>query len=177
MAMEEWRPIKGYKGKYEISSLGRVRSLGRWQKFGVGRFFVKEHFVALLPNKGGYLVAALWKNGKQKGRPVHQLVLEAWVGKRPKEKVACHNDGSRVNNTPDNLRWDTYKANSNDIDKHGTRYRGEAHHSAKLTAGDVVVIRRRIAQGEIQMRLAREYGVTPVAIGKINRRISWAQVP
>lgn len=174
---EEWRPVFRYEGLYEVSSRGRVKSLGRWKKIhNGGRFFVKEHQVALCPIRGGYVSAALWKNGRGANRPVHQLVLEAWKGPRPVGMVSCHNDGIRTNNAPKNLRWDTIASNSADVDKHGNRYKGAGHHSARLNDTDVRKIKRRLAKGDYQYVIAKDYGISQPAVGKINRGLSWKHV-
>lgn len=129
-----------------------------------------------LADAGGYLRVLLSKNKKKKTVCVHILVLEAWKGKRPTGKVACHNDGNRQNNTPSNLRWDTYEGNSADARRHGTLYSGEKHHSARLSAMDVLAIRGRLAIGEPHRKIAKDYGVSGNAVWKIAQNKSWSQV-
>lgn len=50
---------------------------------------------------------------------VHHLVLEAFVGPRPPGYHGCHNNGERLDNRPENLRWDTVTENNRDIVRHG----------------------------------------------------------
>lgn len=133
---EEWKPVYGYLGLYEVSSLGRVRSLPHKTIRGMrGGKILKP---ATLPS--GYLIVVLSKvpNTKRKHAYVHTLVLETFVGSRPPGKEACHDpDGSRANCRLDNLRWGTRTENMRDKAAHGTQTRGEAHPAARLTEEEV----------------------------------------
>jgi len=174
---EQWRDVVGYEGRYRVSSLGRVYSLEKVQTFSKGgKRITKAHFMSLIPGTGGYLRVLLSKNNKKKFRLVHHLVLEAWSGKRPRGKIACHGDGDPANNKRNNLRWDTYQANSADAKRHGTLYNGERHHSARLTAKDVLAIRKRIDVGEAHWHIGKDYGVSSNAVWKIAQNMSWTQV-
>lgn len=121
---EEWRPVPGYEGYYEVSSLGRVRSLDREVSHPtVGIVRRKGKVLAQNPlNEDGYLGIGLNRDGIKKKRAVHLLVLEAFTGPRPKGEQACHNDGNNTNNRVENLRWDTPKENVADIKRHGRNY-------------------------------------------------------
>lgn len=121
MNEELWLPIRGYEGLYEVSSLGRVRSLDREIEHPTaGIVHRKGKVLAQNPlNKDGYLGVGLNKGGTKKKRSVHTLVLEAFVGPRPEGQQACHNDGNNTNNRVENLRWDTPRENVADIKRHG----------------------------------------------------------
>lgn len=118
MSDERWRPVVGYEGLYEVSDLGRVRSLdyvdarGRlWQ--GGPR---KSH-----PNvRSGHPQIHLGRHGRRRMAYVHRLVLLAFVGPCPPGMEACHNDGNPTNNTLANLRWATRADNNLDRVRHGT---------------------------------------------------------
>ncbi len=123
--MERWRNVIGYEGLYQVSNLGRVRSLDRvvphrW----CGTVRLKGRILSLAPNITRGKVDALKVNLSQGGtttvRKVHRLVLEAWVGPCPDGCEGCHNDGDPTNNIISNLRWDTHKNNGLDRRKHGT---------------------------------------------------------
>lgn len=117
---EHWLPIPGYEGYYEVSDLGRVRSLdriisgGRW-----GTQRRRGAIRALAEGAHGYLVVSLSRNGKQVNRYVHQLVLEAFVGPRPAGMEACHWDDDPGNARLDNLRWGTRSTNAHDRTRNG----------------------------------------------------------
>lgn len=114
---ENWKPVPGYEGVYEVSDLGRVRSLDRLDAAGRPRRGQPRSSTA---DGGGYLQVSLWRDGSERRVSVHRLVLVAFVGPAPKGMEACHNDGDSTNNTLANLRWDTRSANSLDRVRHGT---------------------------------------------------------
>jgi hypothetical protein len=175
---ETWKPVVGFEGFYEVSDCGRART--------INRSFLRRHNktdkMVLYSYRGrvcktwmgtetGYQMIDLNANGRAAKRAVHVLVLEAFIGPRPKGCVACHNDGSRTNNALTNLRWDTYEGNERDKLRHGTHMRGTRNHVAKLTEEDVLKIR---ASDEKQQALADRYGVTQVCISRIKLRKVWA---
>lgn len=103
---EVWKVIPGYEGIYEVSDFGRVKSILRTDRFGRTRGGM---FLSPGLGKNGYYTVALCKNGKQKSRNVHKLVMEAFVGKS--EKVVNHIDGVRSNNNLSNLEYVTQREN------------------------------------------------------------------
>jgi hypothetical protein len=118
--IEEWRPVVGYEGLYEVSSLGRVKSLSRVVRKGDSHRSVTERILRPGLHQRGYQTVSLWHNGKKSKRNIHQLVLAAFRGVCPEGQVACHNDGNPANNWLDNLRWDTQSNNLRDEVTHGT---------------------------------------------------------
>lgn len=104
--IEEWRPIEGYEGLYEVSNMGRIKSLK----------FDKEKILSQCRIKNGYLYVALCKNGKMKTYKVHRLVAQAFLENPSNLPCVNHIDENKVNNYVDNLEWCSYKYNSN----HGT---------------------------------------------------------
>lgn len=127
---EEWRPIPGYEGIYQVSNLGRVRSLDRrtWNPRGRGFWAsLKGQDLRAVSLPTGHLYVKLLRDGQASQRQIHRLVLEAFVGPCPDGLEACHGDGDPTNNALPNLRWDTRSANLRDAVRHGT------HHHAKKT--------------------------------------------
>lgn len=119
---EQWRPVVGHEVLYEVSSLGRVRSLPHTR---ANRWGTESHhrgrLLTRVLRRDGYLHVCLFRGKKTyQHRPVHVLVLEAFVGPRPDGLVACHWDGDRQNASLGNLRWDTRSANAADSARHGT---------------------------------------------------------
>lgn len=120
---EEWRPIPGYEGTYEASTLGRIRALDRVTDRGrrwKGRIMTP---VAL---RNGYLIVTLWRDGSQRTPLVHRLVLSAFVGEPQEGQEARHANGDRADNRIANLSWGTHSENQYDQVAHGT------HHHASL---------------------------------------------
>lgn len=111
--MEAWKTIPGYEGVYEVSDLGRVRSVNRIDALGrTKRSVVLKQG---LDDKGRPCVGLQSKTYR-----VSVLVLTAFVGTKPQGMEGCHYDGDPTNNTLSNLRWDTRSANTKDVVAHGT---------------------------------------------------------
>lgn len=98
---EEWRPIKGYEGLYEVSNMGRVKSLHAPQ--GI---ILKQ---GTYPN--GYMGANLSKDGTVNMKLVHRLVAIAFIQNPNNYEEVNHKDGNKKNNTVDNLEWCTRSYN------------------------------------------------------------------
>ena len=121
---EEWRGVVGYEDRYEVSSLGRVRSMpttlpdGRnWQG--------KIRKLTLCGEPVRYLRLTLHKDGSRKLGLVHRLVCEAFHGPSPEGKPwALHRDGNNLNNRADNLYWGSPLENAKDRDRHGRTSNG-----------------------------------------------------
>lgn len=144
---EEWRPIKGYEGLYDVSNMGRVRALfyGNHGQFKPGRI--------LKPNahQNEYLFVGLYLPGtsqKAKARSVHSLVLEAFHSPRPPRMVTRHLDGIRTHNNFKNLKWGTKKENYADSRAHKTNCQGERNGYSVLTEENVKAIKALRASGQ-----------------------------
>lgn len=114
MKNEEWRDVVGYEGRYQISSMGRLKSLER--KDCLGRT-VKERILKPRTNRGGYLKVGLRAGGKQKMFLVHRLVCEAFHENPDNKPQVNHLNEIKTDNRASNLEWCTRKKNIN----HGTR--------------------------------------------------------
>ena len=94
---EAWVDIKDYEGLYQISNLGRVKSLKR----------NTAHERILIPRVGrdGYLYVGLCKNGITKTKKIHRLVAENFIENPENKKEVNHIDGNKLNNYIFNLEW------------------------------------------------------------------------
>jgi hypothetical protein len=125
--MENWKDIKGYEGKYQVSDLGRVKSLKRWaDNKGNGGYFIKEKILKSSPCKGGYLNVGLSKNNKSKSFRVHKLVAVAFLNHVPSKMnlVVDHIDNNKLNNTVSNLQVITSRENLSKDKKGTSKYTG-----------------------------------------------------
>lgn len=95
--------MNGYEGQYEVSDLGRVRSLKTDVETG-GR-------VLKLQPYSRYLYAGLWESGKLRYHRVHRLVLTAFVGPCPDGFEGLHGEGGPHDNRISNLKWGTKSEN------------------------------------------------------------------
>lgn len=172
---EEWRPVVGYDGFYEVSDAGRVRSLPRR---GYGGRPEGGKMMRLSRKSIGYSQVRLSGIGSAKSALVHRLVLEAFIGPCPAGKLACHNDGDGFNNRLDNLRWDTQQSNQLDRRKHGTVpfNKGEAHPQHKLTEAAIRGMFEKRRSGWTNQRIADEAGVTPGMVSMLLNGKRWRHI-
>lgn len=105
---EIWRDIVGYEGLYQVSNLGRVKSLDKYDN--KGRFHA-ERIKSQVNNGKGYLIVNLKHNGKQRMRTVHRLVAEAFIANPNNYEDVNHIDGNKENNQVDNLEFCTHRSN------------------------------------------------------------------
>lgn len=110
--MENWKQIDGFKPFYQVSNLGRIRSLARSTNDNGGLFHRKERILKYSKSRLGYLLVYLYaENGKKKTIPVHQIVAKAFIPNPENKPEVDHKDGNKTNNVADNLRWVTHKEN------------------------------------------------------------------
>lgn len=178
MPDEIWKPVVGYEGLYEVSNLGRVRSVGRVVTYRNGRrVHCRSRVLKPAEHPAGHLHVILCRVGKHVTAKVHRVVLEAFVGPCPEGMEGCHNDGNPADNALGNLRWDTHGANMRDRGEHGTGNEGERHGNSTLTEAVVLEIRQRYASEDItQTALARQYGLRNQHISKIVNRQLWTHI-
>lgn len=114
LAIEEWRPIDGYECRYEVSDMGRVRSLPMGP-IPIRRGGYKRHFGGLKKpslDRDGYVRINAKSGGTQKIISVHRAVAKAFLSNPSSLPAVNHIDGNPRNNRLSNLEWVTYKENS-----------------------------------------------------------------
>lgn len=165
----DWLPVADarYAFRYEVSDRGYVRNRQT------------ARLLKPRPNRG-HVKVALYSGGNatRSERFVHRLVLEAFAGPCPDGMEACHGPGGPADNRwPENLRWDTHQANSDDAVRDGDYHQGERHRSAKLTDSKVLEMRRLYAAGNGSTRqLAAMYGVDKATAYRAISGATWTHL-
>lgn len=175
---EEWKPIVGYEGYYEVSNHGNVRGCERWVDGcrGGGLRLRKQRPLRHNLSDQGYLIVRLSKHRIGKTYAVHRLVAAAFLGPRPEGQEIRHLDGSRINARLDNLAYGTRTENVADSKRHGTFVCGEKSFHARLTTEDIVEI--RASKGKKSGReIATKYGLSRNYVYEIQRGTAWPHIP
>lgn len=118
--MEEWRPIAGTAGQYEVSSYGRLRSN------------ISKKMLRTYVNSAGYVLATFPINGVKKARQMHRIVAEAFIENPDGKPQINHIDADRTNNRVDNLEWCTPSENTLHSFKIGRSVRYPHHEKAVI---------------------------------------------
>lgn len=113
---EEWLPIKGYEGLYEISNLGVIRSLDRTAQRkdrwgGDTSVSVKGRVLRPIKMKNGYLSVSLSKDGYAKIFLIHRLVASAFIPNEDTKMTVNHKNENKADNRAENLEWMTLPEN------------------------------------------------------------------
>lgn len=113
---EIWKDVENYEGFYQVSNLGRVRSLDRFvngNHITCDYQFMKGKLLKLRKNRYGYWIVMLRKNSTYKGFLVHRLVAKAFIPNPNNLPCINHKDENPGNPIVTNLEWCTSKYNSN----------------------------------------------------------------
>ena len=176
---EIWKDIPDFEGSYQVSNMGRVRSVDRVVTFkdGSTRKYKGRVRKPFIDNKG-YEQVKLYINGRCNGKSVHRLVLGAFKPHANMNNLDVnHMDGDKLNNHLTNLEWLTRHDNIlHAYDIGLVVNKGERGHNAKLTNVEVIEILQRLDTGESQEDIALDYGVSQGCISKINVGIRWESV-
>ena len=166
MTVEDWRPVLGREGRYEVSSLGHVRILdgkilGQWQ------------------NRQGYMMVR-FSNPRDTPR-VHRLVAQAFIANPDNKPFVNHIDCVRSNNESINLEWCTQLENLQHADRLGRMQRyywvGKRSPNATLTDDQVREMRRLYATGKMSwLDIGRQFGVSKRCAGRAITKESYADV-
>lgn len=162
--MSIWYKIKGFES-YEITKCGRIRR-GKQEK-------------SLWLCRNGYLYVDLWKGNSVTKMALHRILALVFLPppETPEHCYVAHNDGDKLNNTLENLRWATPAENVDDKRKHGTHSMGAQNPQAKLDEAKIHTIKNKIAKpGVTQKQIAGEFGVSRQTISDIITGKTWGHV-
>jgi hypothetical protein len=165
--MEIWKDIKGYEGLYQVSNMGRVKSM-KWNK---------ERILKVITNRKGYSQVHLSKNGLQIKLLIHRLVAEAFILNPHNLPNVLHGDDNPANNCVENLRWGTQKENIEDRNNKGRQAKGLSHGSAILTEQQVLEIKNlRSSTGWGYRRISKHLKFPLQAVSGILYKNTWSHI-
>ncbi len=174
---ERWLPIPDWEERYSVSDHGRVLGIERIALKKGHPCRVLPHLLTPCPDPFGYPRVQLYRPPKYVGRRLHELVLAAFVGPRPKGQVCRHLDGDPSNNALYNLTYGSHTDNMADAARHGTIRRGEDNPQAKLSVDQVVEIREMRDQGVTQRVVAQRFGISQTLVRHIMLGKAWRHLP
>lgn len=144
--VERWLPVVGYVGLYEVSNLGRVRSVPR-RAGGAGKRGVPGGLLAPTRSSTGYLTVALYRDGRSHRALVHRLVMLAFSPISGSRWIEVnHIDGNKQSNALHNLEWCTHAMNV----EHSFRALGRTALVGSDNPASIPVSARNISTGEIR---------------------------
>jgi hypothetical protein len=173
MAHEEWRDVVGYEGYYQVSNLGRVRSLDRIlvSRDGRRKRYKGKVLKPRLSNRGYVEVSLPRKSGGNSRHRVHRLVAEAFLEPDPTRPQVDHINAIRTDNRVENLRWTTPSEN--------LQYARDSGHlnDKERIAASIKVMARPLQRSDGVVfpsiaSAARALGVHPQSIGHVLKGVS-----
>lgn len=170
---ERWRSIVGWP-LYQISSLGRVRSEGRYVRAVHNSLAFRKGRILQPVVKGGrYLAVTLVRDTERRQFFVHDLVTVAFIGPKPVNQQVRHGARGLRCNEEGNLCYGTLAENVADREPQGEILRGQRHGMSRLTDGAVRDIRASRMGNRL---LAQCYGVSMSHIWSIKKRRVWRHI-
>lgn len=160
---EEWKAVVGFEGKYVVSNLGRVKSIGKKTRYAI---------LSVTVHKQGYLRVGLNKDDSHKAYLVHRLVAEAFISNPQNKRTVNHIDGNKANNHVSNLEWCTQQENNIHAHKTGLAKTTERQIKsmctrAKLNKAQVMDIKELYSKNKTLSELALLYNVSKAQICRI----------
>lgn len=164
--MEQWKDVIGYKGIYQVSDEGRIRSCDRVVYISPCKRYPNGHEKKLSGrilkawDSRGYKHVNLHKDGVSKQVQVHRIVASAFVANTDNKPQVNHINGDKADNRAVNLEWVTQKENT----IHASAVLG--HISRKLTDEQIRTIRE---DSRSSRKIAADYGVSHTTVNDIKR--------
>ncbi len=165
---EQWKPVVGWEGLYEVSNLGQVRTLGRKDRNGRT---VRQIVRSQVKSNCGYYQITLYHLDRVENVTVHSLVARAFLGERPDGLCVHHFDGGRTTNVLVNLKYVTPSHNI----YVSVMPCKESHPHAKLTDAKVEEI-RRLYKTMPNKTLAETFGISTAWLWKLVTNQNWKKV-
>ncbi len=168
---EQWVPIHGYEGQYEISNLSRIRSLSihNINKGYISRIKIRVQRISKGTN---YRIIQLVKDSQRKTCKVHVLFAAAFIPNPNNKPIVNHLDGNKLNISVENLEWATWSENNKHAYDTGLKRCGEDMAISKLTNEQAVEIYKSSLS---YTKLAKYYGISVSSIAQIKQGKTYKQ--
>lgn len=178
--MEEiWKDIEDYEGIYQISNLGRVKSLQRNIKHWRGGISILKERIIMPDIAIGYQRIELRKNNIGTNKLVHRLIASAFIPNPENKPYINHINGIKTDNRIENLEWCSQLENMRHAHKTGLIKHeiGEKNPLSKLTDKDILYIRNNYDNTRNYSKImADKYCVSWFTINNILKRKSWNHI-
>jgi len=172
--------VKGYEGYYQVSNVGRVKSLAR----NVGKSsgsktytqFVQEKILNPYRKTNGYLAVRFSRNGKGFEKTIHRLVADAFIENPKRYKEVNHIDGNKVNNHYSNLEWVTQRENMLHAANILGVGLGENSGNAIYTEDQIHSVCKLLELGHINKDVSDVTGVKQHTVSLVRKGVAWKQI-
>lgn len=176
LANEYWSFIPNTHCLYQVSNLGRVKSLYRMDGFlPTGIEFVRSpKIIKQTKNRDGYLLVGIIFDHGKKTVSVHKLIGISFIPNPLRYTELNHINSNKTDNRVENLQWCTRGQNISEAYRKGLMcVKGRGNPNRKLTEGQVMEI---FNSGESNINLSKKYNVTSSTIGDIKRGTKWSHL-
>lgn len=188
MENEIWKPVIGYEGLYEVSNLGKFKSIDRvvyQYKSRTGTGIKKGKLLKPWQSKGYFYIKLCKPDCKEKTTLLHRVVAIAFLSNPHNLPEVNHKDGDKRNNSVSNLEWCSSQYNSKHAVENGLANppKGENHANSVLTEKIVIQIRSIYKKNGTEYRkkysyrkIGKMFNISPVTVGWVINRKTWNHV-